>query len=731
MKETRMDKRLLIVLYTLAFILLREWLLPVMSLTDTDYLGIFMVFIGLSFLSSLFRVKWWISVPVKGLYILWAVHFVFLKLNFFTTDSLSLLLSDLMSNFSVFANGEWGEITNPFRTILFFVLLWMTAYLIRHWIEVRKSILLFYVMTVVFIAFIDTFSPYSAENAIFRIMVSGLLLVGLLYISRLSEKHHRTLKTGVYAAISLPLLFVVVASSAFASIIPEKDPVWPDPVPFLKSVVQGGQGAGTIMSTSGYDPDDSVLGGPFTPDHTLVFEAKVPSKQYWKIETKSTYTSKGWEQSSRDGNVHSFFPGEPLEDGQTTTPEDKELQPQRAELRILESLPYVAYPYGTTHIDTKQDTVVFHQLFDSEKILATKNNAAHELDTYEIEFNEPKYSMKALRETSMDGFAGDIDFSPYLQLPREVPDRVKELARTITENEESVYDKAKAVERYFRNNGFTYDQKNVPIPSKDEDYVDQFLFDTKRGYCDNFSTSMVVLLRSVDIPARWVKGFAPGESKMNSQRERIYEITNNEAHSWVEAYMPGIGWIPFEPTIGFTNMTSISYDIETSMDDPEAPEMRELEKQEKEKETPIAKAENNPNGPSGFEKAGTWVKSNVWKLVILLSVIAAIVWRIFTLRHKWMPKLLVRVYQKTSGNWDAFDKQYNRLLRQMDRFGIKRSGGMTLSEYAMAVDCHFGGSRMRELTAVYEQGVYGGHIEFHDWPALQEIWEDLIIRSAG
>ncbi|GKV56364.1 hypothetical protein NCCP2222_23110 [Sporosarcina sp. NCCP-2222] len=729
MKETKMDRKLLIILYSLAFVLLREWLLPVMALTDTNYLGLFMVFIGLSFLTSLLSFKWWITLPVKILYIFWAVHFVFLNLIFFTRDSLSLLMTDIMSNLSILETGDWEGITNPFRTILFFVLLWMTTYLIRHWIEVRRSILLFYVMTVVFIAFIDTFSPYSAENAIFRIMVSGLLLVGLLYILRLSEKHHRPLKTGVYAAISLPLLFVVVASSAFASIIPEKDPAWPDPVPFFKSVVQGGQGLGTMTATSGYDPDDSVLGGPFTPDHTVVFEAKVPSKQYWKIETKSTYTSKGWEKHPAESEKQSFSPGDPIAEDQTSL-DGNESEQVSASLQIIESLPYVAYPYGAAKINTRPD-IVLNRRFDSEQIWATKNGSELELDSYEIEFVEPKYSMKALRATSMDDYDASIDFSPYLQLPEQVPDRVRELANSITENEESVYDKAKAIERYFRNNGFTYDQQNVPVPREGEDYVDQFLFDTKRGYCDNFSSSMVVLLRSVDIPARWVKGFAPGESKLNDKRERIYEVTNNEAHSWVEAYLPGIGWMPFEPTIGFTNMAGIDYDIETSLDDPQSPEMQEKEREEKEKQTPAAKPENNSGGPTGFQKAFAWVKSNVWTLVFVVLVLTGITWRIYFIRHKWMPKLLIRMHQKTSGDWETFDKQYKSLLRQLDRFGIKRSGGMTLSEYALKVDRHFGGRRMRDLTAVYEQGVYGGHIETHNWPVLQEIWEDLIIRSAG
>jgi transglutaminase-like putative cysteine protease len=80
-------------------------------------------------------------------------------------------------------------------------------------------------------------------------------------------------------------------------------------------------------------------------------------------------------------------------------------------------------------------------------------------------------------------------------------------------------------------NGFTYNQVDVAVPGPNDDYVDQFLFETLRGYCDNYSTSMVVLLRSVGIPSRWVKGYTEGEYQGPTESgKRGYTITNNNAH---------------------------------------------------------------------------------------------------------------------------------------------------------------------------------------------------------
>ena len=311
MSGIRIDRWLLAILYLLAFILLREWLLPVMVLTDTGHLALFLIFIGLSFALSLFGGKWWVTFPVKMIYVFWVVHYIYTGVFQFTKETAVHLMRDLASNFAVIISGDWENISNPFRTILFFVLLWMTTYLIRHWIEARKSIFLFYVMTVVFIALIDTFSAYSAEGSILRVMIAGLLLIGLLSITRLAVKHETSISSRTLASISVPLLFVVVVSGALVTILPNQEPIWADPVPFFKSMMEGAGegGGGEVVSKSGYSPDDSRLGGAFIEDHSLVFEASVTKKQYWKIETKNMYTSKGWVQPLSGRNAITLSPG--------------------------------------------------------------------------------------------------------------------------------------------------------------------------------------------------------------------------------------------------------------------------------------------------------------------------------------------------------------------------------------------------------------------------------------
>ena len=132
----------------------------------------------------------------------------------------------------------------------------------------------------------------------------------------------------------------------------------------------------------------------------------------------------------------------------------------------------------------------------------------------------------------------------YLQLPSALPDRVRQLAEEITTGAENPYDKATALERYLRRY-ITYDLAPPDSPAG-RDYVDFLLFDSRRNYCDGYATAMVVLARSVGVPARLAVGYGEGEYDVE---RAVFRVRQTDAHAWVEVYFPGYGWIEFEPTI--------------------------------------------------------------------------------------------------------------------------------------------------------------------------------------
>jgi protein-glutamine gamma-glutamyltransferase len=135
----------------------------------------------------------------------------------------------------------------------------------------------------------------------------------------------------------------------------------------------------------------------------------------------------------------------------------------------------------------------------------------------------------------------------FLQLPGsrdrvQLDPRVAKLAREVTSGAPTEYDKAKAIESYLKKNyGYT-----LNLRPTNGDPLAEFLFETREGHCEYFATAMVILLRSLRIPARVVNGFQMGE--YNDINE-YYTVRERDAHSWVEAYFPGAhAWIEFDPT---------------------------------------------------------------------------------------------------------------------------------------------------------------------------------------
>jgi transglutaminase-like putative cysteine protease len=159
-------------------------------------------------------------------------------------------------------------------------------------------------------------------------------------------------------------------------------------------------------------------------------------------------------------------------------------------------------------------------------------------DEYDLEVAQPSPSLSELQAAN----GADPSMNSWLELP-PVADYVRSLVASLTANAQTPYDKVRAINDYFTNpkNGFTYSLATQRGDTGNE-LVD--FLQNKFGYCQQYAAAEGVMLRVAGIPARIVLGY----THQIPSKDGTFTITTNDAHSWVEAYFAGIGWIPFDPT---------------------------------------------------------------------------------------------------------------------------------------------------------------------------------------
>jgi transglutaminase-like putative cysteine protease len=127
-------------------------------------------------------------------------------------------------------------------------------------------------------------------------------------------------------------------------------------------------------------------------------------------------------------------------------------------------------------------------------------------------------------------------------LPGGMDPRVDALAHHLTANAHTLYDKVLALQQYLLSPAFTYDLAGAPTTT--DGALSTFLFDTRRGYCQQFASAMTILARSLGIPARVAVGFIPGTPGGDGS----YVVTNQDAHAWTEVWFRDSGWTTFDAT---------------------------------------------------------------------------------------------------------------------------------------------------------------------------------------
>jgi hypothetical protein len=269
------------------------------------------------------------------------------------------------------------------------------------------------------------------------------------------------------------------------------------------------------------------------------------------------------------------------------------------------------------------------------------------------------------------------------------------------------------------------------VPGEKDDYVDQFLFETKRGYCDNFSTSMAIMLRTIGIPTRWVKGYNGGEVQTNNEKSSsklFYEVTNNNAHSWVEVFFPNLGWVPFEPTIGFSNELKINDDIKDDTvvsSQPITPPS--VKKPEKEEKNPTTTKKVSMQS-KGLHIAMNTVKLNWVRILMYILLLVGVAALLYLWRGRWAPYGILFFYRFKKKD-ENIGSAYLILLNQLERKGLKRKENQTIRSYAQYIDTFFETREMTRLTAHYEQYLYHQTLPKGTWKKTHELWENLIKKT--
>ncbi|MBC1421438.1 transglutaminase domain-containing protein [Listeria seeligeri] len=693
-----MKKKLsLILLFVLSVLLISEWIYPFAELTELSTASWIILFITLSLASFFTHLRYYWTIPLHIVMIYVVAGIYYAKDGIFSGLWFSSFFQITFSGFSDMVQFHSSDISMDFILIVFLIALWLLSYITTYSILRKQRIMSVLILTVSYLAVINTFTDYNSSWAIVRTVLEGFLLLHLALTSRIATPNRlngNSLKRNgiIYHAFILFLLAVFVCSSLM---LPKKAPIWPDPVPVIRDAL----GINTTR-TVGYSEDDTELGGAVKKDNATVFKAHTDNGHYWRVESKRIYTGVGW-ANEKSTELQQFSSGDnfPIQLSEETTGAAK-----TAEISFEASSEYAPYPYGTQAINSAVDT--FNANLTTEKITPTDT-----IKNYTIELKTPVYNIETMQKADFSTLP-DSFVSKYTQTPNELPKRVATLANKITKDADSIYDKTKAIESYLSASGeFTYSTDDAKETPNGADYVDQFLFETKIGYCDNFSTSMVIMLRTLGIPTRWAKGYTPGEGEKDAKGDKAtYTITNNNAHSWPEVFFPGTGWVPFEPTATFSNPENFQEPTTETANKPDTPNesSSEASKPDTTEKTPEQTDGSSSTGETKqaeqakTDKVNNTLKIPSWIWWIPVGLIVAIAAAAFIFRRRIRSYLLLRTLKKNP----IFSKTYLKLLKSLASYGYIRQSNETLRQFAVRVDTELGTNNFSKLTKIHESNIY-------------------------
>lgn len=211
---------------------------------------------------------------------------------------------------------------------------------------------------------------------------------------------------------------------------------------------------------------------------------------------------------------------------------------------------YIFAPYEPTSFNV--NTTLYGTTFTSAW---TQSAALTQGEQYQVTSLIPSATAENLSSVPLPGnnpnaWSSDNNYPAlqnYLQTPQDLAPTVLATAQQWTKDATNAFQAAYMLQSHLNDSTqFSYSLTNPPVPSNVDAVT--WLLQTRQGYCTYYATAMIVMARLLGIPARLVNGFSQGH--FDAQR-KVWAVDGSDAHSWVQVYFPGYGWISFDPTPGY------------------------------------------------------------------------------------------------------------------------------------------------------------------------------------
>lgn len=378
--------------------------------------------------------------------------------------------------------------------------------------------------------------------------VTGVFVLGILAVPAFTLPDITDPFVFVLTAAAFLLLLVVGSSrrqSGLATAIGSAAIVGTLVLPLVLPDVNAAASRGVPGSTIGVNPIVS-LGDDLrrASERTVLTYTTSGSGRYLRLVALQEFDGDQWKPTEgeldRDNTIDEFGPVPGLDPQVATAAETTSFS-----VRNLTGQ-WLPIPYPARSIEGLADDTWY---WDSAGFSVASDDATPRGEEYVVDslvLQPTPDQLLAAGTTVAAGTEG------YLELPDGLPTVISDTARNLTASSPTFYEKALALQEYFRSDSFTYSEE-APVEENYDgtgmDVIAEFL-QKRAGYCVHFASAMALMSRSLGIPTRVVVGFLPGTPSEGESGTTTYSVTNHDLHSWPEMYFQGIGWVQFEPTPG-------------------------------------------------------------------------------------------------------------------------------------------------------------------------------------